>query len=286
PAVLQRPAGQHVDRRPAPARRRAQRPLPRGGGQLHAAPPREARHHRLGPGQRTARRNRHRRQDGRARRVRPVLPAELVAAVRPAHRCADRVQGPHWPQCLLTWLFIKLGYLIVNVERKIAVVGLGYVGLPLAVEFGKHFRTLGFDIDRARVEELANGHDRTRETAPDELTSAELLAFTTDESRLAECNVYIVTVPTPVDEANRPDLSPLEKASVTLGRYLNVGDIVVYESTVYPGTTEEVCVPILEKTSGLKFNLDFFCGYSPERINPGDKQHRLANIKKITSGST
>ncbi len=154
------------------------------------------------------------------------------------------------------------------------------------MEFGKHFRTLGFDIDRARVEELAKGHDRTRETAPDELASAELLAFTTDESQLAECNVYIVTVPTPVDEANRPDLSPLEKASVTLGRYLKVGDIVVYESTVYPGTTEEVCVPILEKASGLKFNLDFFCGYSPERINPGDKVRRLTTIPKVTSGST
>ncbi|HEY5809203.1 MAG TPA: nucleotide sugar dehydrogenase, partial [Povalibacter sp.] len=174
----------------------------------------------------------------------------------------------------------------MDTEKKIAVVGLGYVGLPLAVEFGKLFKTLGFDIDCARVDELAKGIDRTRETSPEELVSARLLEFTTDESRLAACNVYIVTVPTPVDEANRPDLSPLERASMSLGKYLKTGDIVIYESTVYPGTTEEICVPILEKASGLKYNHEFFCGYSPERINPGDKVRRLTTIPKVTSGST
>lgn len=174
----------------------------------------------------------------------------------------------------------------MNTEKKIAVIGLGYVGLPLAVEFGKRFTTLGFDIDAGRVEALIDGHDRTREITKTELASAEHLTFTADQSMLSDYNVYIVTVPTPVDEANRPDLSPLEKASDALGRYLKVGDIVVYESTVYPGTTEEVCVPILERVSGLKFNRDFFCGYSPERINPGDKVRRLTTIPKVTSGST
>jgi UDP-N-acetyl-D-galactosamine dehydrogenase len=172
------------------------------------------------------------------------------------------------------------------VTKKIAVVGLGYVGLPLAVEFGKHFKTLGFDINAARVAELCKGFDRTRETSAEEFQAAEFLSFTSDASLLAGYDVYIVTVPTPVDEANRPDLSPLEKASAMLGKVLKVGDIVVYESTVYPGTTEEICVPILEQVSGLRFNVDFYCGYSPERINPGDKQRRLTTIPKVTSGST
>ena len=171
-------------------------------------------------------------------------------------------------------------------SARIAVIGLGYVGLPLAVEFGKQFDTLGFDIDPARVAELGKGHDRTGETDAAELAAATRLRMTTDAAALRECNVYIVTVPTPVDEANRPDLAPLEKASETIGRSLERGDVVVYESTVYPGTTEEVCVPVLERTSGLKFNVDFSCGYSPERINPGDKQHRLTTIPKVTSGST
>jgi len=171
-------------------------------------------------------------------------------------------------------------------SARIAVIGLGYVGLPLAVEFGKQFDTLGFDIDPARVAELGKGHDRTGETDPMELAAATRLRMTTDAAALRECNVYIVTVPTPVDEANRPDLAPLEKASETIGRSLRRGDVVVYESTVYPGTTEEVCVPVLERTSGLEFNVDFSCGYSPERINPGDKQRRLTTIPKVTSGST
>lgn len=160
------------------------------------------------------------------------------------------------------------------------------MGLPLAVEFGKALETIGFDIDKLRVEELRDSHDRTGETAREELQSAIHLTLTGDIHALNDCNVYIVTVPTPVDEANRPDLSPLEKASATIGSVLKRGDVVIYESTVYPGTTEEVCVPVLEKVSGLKFNQDFFCGYSPERINPGDKQRRLTNIVKITSGST
>ena len=171
-------------------------------------------------------------------------------------------------------------------ESRLAIVGLGYVGLPLAVEFGKRLETIGFDIDASRVSELGKGLDRTGETSAEELQSAIRLTLTTDVHALKGCNVFIVTVPTPVDEANRPDLTPLEKASATIGSVLKRGDVVIYESTVYPGTTEEVCVPVLEKVSGLKFNQDFFCGYSPERINPGDKQRRLTNILKITSGST
>ena len=171
-------------------------------------------------------------------------------------------------------------------ESRLAIVGLGYVGLPLAVEFGKRLETIGFDIDASRVSELGKGLDRTGETSAEELHSAIRLTLTTDVHALKGCNVFIVTVPTPVDEANRPDLTPLEKASATIGSVLKRGDVVIYESTVYPGTTEEVCVPVLEKVSGLKFNQDFFCGYSPERINPGDKQRRLTNILKITSGST
>ncbi|WP_147653672.1 nucleotide sugar dehydrogenase [Vulcaniibacterium gelatinicum] len=169
---------------------------------------------------------------------------------------------------------------------RIGVVGLGYVGLPLAVAFGRQFETVGFDIDPARVDELRRGHDRTGETAPAELATAQRLALTTGLEALRDCNVYIVTVPTPVDEANRPDLEPLERASTMLGGVLARGDVVIYESTVYPGTTEEVCVPLLERHSGLRYNQDFFCGYSPERINPGDRQRRLPDIVKVTSGST
>jgi UDP-N-acetyl-D-glucosamine/UDP-N-acetyl-D-galactosamine dehydrogenase len=171
-------------------------------------------------------------------------------------------------------------------STRIAVVGLGYVGLPLAVEFGKHFDTVGFDISAARVDELRAGHDHTLETAAEEFAAARHLHFSTDIDDLAGCNVFIVTVPTPVDEANRPDLSPLESASASIGKVLKRGDIVIYESTVYPGTTEEICVPVLERVSGLRFNRDFYGGYSPERINPGDRQHRLPTITKITSGST
>ena len=171
-------------------------------------------------------------------------------------------------------------------NKKIAIVGLGYVGLPLAVEFGKQFDTLGFDINTQRVAQLRSGQDRTLETTAEELALATRLQFSTDASALAACNVFIVTVPTPIDKANRPDLTPLVKASETVGKVLKSGDIVIYESTVYPGATEEVCVPVLEKFSGKKFNVDFFCGYSPERINPGDKVNTLTKIKKITSGST
>ena len=171
-------------------------------------------------------------------------------------------------------------------HHKIAVIGLGYVGLPLAVEFGKQFATLGFDINARRIAELRSGEDRTMETTPEELADAKFLRFTNDAAVLTACNVFIVTVPTPIDKANRPDLTPLVKASETVGKLLKHGDIVIYESTVYPGATEEVCVPVLEKFSGKKFNADFFCGYSPERINPGDKEHRLPSIKKVTSGST
>ena len=171
-------------------------------------------------------------------------------------------------------------------NHKIAIIGLGYVGLPLAVEFGKQFATLGFDINIQRIAQLRSGQDRTLETTPEELAAATQLQFSTDPAALAACNVFIVTVPTPIDKANRPDLTPLLKASETVGKVLKQGDIVIYESTVYPGATEEVCVPILEKFSRKKFNIDFFCGYSPERINPGDKEHRLPSIKKVTSGST
>jgi len=168
----------------------------------------------------------------------------------------------------------------------IALVGLGYVGLPLAVEFGKHYDTIGFDINAARVADLEAGRDSTLEVSRDELASATRLRFTADLEAIRGCHVYIVTVPTPIDSARRPDLTPLVKASESLGKVLKRGDIVVYESTVYPGCTEEVCIPILERVSGLKFNEDFHAGYSPERINPGDKQHRVTTIKKVTSGST
>ena len=171
-------------------------------------------------------------------------------------------------------------------NKKIAIIGLGYVGLPLAVEFGKQFDTLGFDINSLRIEQLRKGQDRTLETTPEDLARATRLRFSTDASSLADCNIFIVTVPTPIDKANRPDLTPLIKASETVGKALKQGDIVIYESTVYPGATEEVCVPVLEEFSGRKFNVNFFCGYSPERINPGDKVNTLTKIRKITSGST
>jgi len=171
-------------------------------------------------------------------------------------------------------------------EPRIAIVGLGYVGLPLAVEFGQQLDTVGFDVSASRVDELRQGRDHTLETPAEELAAATRLRFTTDVGELAGCNVFIVTVPTPVDEANRPDMRPLESASTSIGSVLKRGDVVIYESTVYPGTTEEICVPVLERVSGLRFNQDFTCGYSPERINPGDKLHRLPTITKITSGST
>ncbi len=171
-------------------------------------------------------------------------------------------------------------------DSRVAVIGLGYVGLPLAVEFGRHIATLGFDIAKSRVAALRAGHDHTLEVSEAELRSADKLTFADDAGELRSCDVFIVTVPTPIDAYKRPDLGPLESASRTVGRALKRGDVVVYESTVYPGATEEVCVPILEAESGLRFNVDFFAGYSPERINPGDKTHRLPTIMKVTSGST
>jgi UDP-N-acetyl-D-galactosamine dehydrogenase len=171
-------------------------------------------------------------------------------------------------------------------QLKIAIVGLGYVGLPLAVEFGKTVATVGFDIQQKRIDELRSGQDHTLETSPEELQQASHLSYTTQIDDLQDCNFFIVTVPTPIDQYKQPDLTPLVKASESIGRVLKKGDIVVYESTVYPGATEEVCIPVLEKVSGLTFNQDFYAGYSPERINPGDKEHRVTNILKITSGST
>ena len=169
---------------------------------------------------------------------------------------------------------------------KIGVIGLGYVGLPLAVELDRHFHTIGFDVKKERIVELKTGHDSTLEVDDADLKNAGELSFTTDPKDLADCNFFIVTVPTPIDRHKRPDLQPLISASKTIGEVMQKGSVVVYESTVYPGATEEVCVPQLEKASGLKFNKDFFVGYSPERINPGDKTHRLPDIVKITSGST
>jgi len=171
-------------------------------------------------------------------------------------------------------------------DVKLAVVGLGYVGLPLAVEFGKKRPVLGFDINEKRIAELKEGRDHTLEVEADELAQARLLRFAHDNVQLAEANVFVVTVPTPIDEFKQPDLTPLVRASETIGKVLKRGDIVIYESTVYPGATEEVCVPVLESISGLRFNQDFYAGYSPERINPGDKLHRVSTIKKVTSGST
>lgn len=171
-------------------------------------------------------------------------------------------------------------------QKKIAVIGLGYVGLPLAVEFGKHRTTIGFDINQTRIKELKQGHDRTREVEDDELAKATHLTVSERIVDIQDCSYYIVTVPTPIDKSKRPDLTPLVKASETVGKVLKKGDIVVYESTVYPGATEDDCVPVLERESGLKYNVDFYCGYSPERINPGDKVHTVTKIKKVTSGST
>lgn len=170
--------------------------------------------------------------------------------------------------------------------EKIGIIGLGYVGLPLAVEFGKVMDVVGFDINIDRIEELKKGYDRTLEVEAEELKQATHLSYSSDLNDLKSVNYYIVTVPTPVDQYKKPDLTPLISASKTVGSVLKKGDIVIYESTVYPGCTEEDCVPVLEKNSGLKFNIDFYCGYSPERINPGDKQHRVSTIKKVTSGST
>jgi UDP-N-acetyl-D-galactosamine dehydrogenase len=169
---------------------------------------------------------------------------------------------------------------------KLAIIGLGYVGLPLAVEFGRKRSVVGFDINPSRINDLKAGKDFTLETSHEEITAAKHLSFTQHSEDLKACNVFIITVPTPIDQYNRPDLTPLIKASETVGKVLKQGDIVIYESTVYPGCTEEDCVPILEKHSGLIFNQDFYCGYSPERINPGDKEHRVTTIKKVTSGST
>jgi UDP-N-acetyl-D-glucosamine/UDP-N-acetyl-D-galactosamine dehydrogenase len=169
---------------------------------------------------------------------------------------------------------------------KIGVIGLGYVGLPLAAEFGRKYRTVGFDINKGRIKELVGGYDRTLEMSSDELSASKLLTYHCDEQCLPDCNYYVITVPTPIDANNSPDLRPLVEASKLVGRHISEGDTVIYESTVYPGATEEVCVPILEQESGLAFNKDFYCGYSPERINPGDKQHRLTGIIKVTSGST
>lgn len=170
--------------------------------------------------------------------------------------------------------------------KKIAVIGQGYVGLPLAVEFGKKREVIGFDINQARIDELNSGVDSTLEVEKQELASAEYLTFSSDESKLTDCSIYIVTVPTPITDDTTPDLTPLEKASEMLGRHVKKGDIIIYESTVYPGATEEVCLPIVEQVSGLTFNQDFYAGYSPERINPGDKVNTLTKILKITSGST
>lgn len=164
-------------------------------------------------------------------------------------------------------------------EVKLGVIGLGYVGLPLAVEFGKHYETIGFDINSARVSELRAGHDHTLEVEDEELTQAIRLSYTDNLNDIASCNTYVVTVSTPVDKYNRPDLTPLIKASESLGKVIKNGDVVIYESTVYPGATEDDCIPVIERISGLKFNQDFFAGYSPERINPGGKEHRFITIK-------
>ncbi|MEO0972617.1 MAG: nucleotide sugar dehydrogenase, partial [Pseudomonadota bacterium] len=171
-------------------------------------------------------------------------------------------------------------------DLRVAVIGLGYVGLPLAVAFGNRLPTVGFDINQARVDELRRGHDRTLEVPDEELAGVESLSYTAELEELRQCNVFIATVPTPIDQNKRPDLTPLIRASESVGKVLSRGDIVIYESTVYPGATEEVCIPVLERVSGLRFNVDFFAGYSPERINPGDRKHRLNTIVKVTAGST
>jgi len=177
--------------------------------------------------------------------------------------------------------------MIFSLEKAtVGIIGLGYVGLPLAVEFGKKFNTIGFDINQSRVAELCNGIDSTLECSSDELKEAQTLSYSSSMDDLKKCNVYIVTVPTPIDEHKQPDLTPLVKASEMLGKVVGKGDIIIYESTVYPGATEETCIPVVERVSGLTFNKDFYAGYSPERINPGDKEHRVTNILKVTSGST
>jgi UDP-N-acetyl-D-galactosamine dehydrogenase len=181
-------------------------------------------------------------------------------------------------------------YVGANMQKlediKLAIIGLGYVGLPLAVEFGKHRAVTGFDINPVRIEALLAGHDSTLEVSDHELRQAGFLSFSSSLDDLKSCNTFVVTVPTPIDEYNQPDLTPLIKASESIGKVLKPGDLVIYESTVYPGATEEDCVPVLERVSGFKFNVDFFAGYSPERINPGDKENRVTTIKKVTSGST
>tara|TARA_B100000530_G_scaffold236039_1_gene153269 strand:- start:3175 stop:4449 length:1275 start_codon:yes stop_codon:yes gene_type:complete len=174
---------------------------------------------------------------------------------------------------------------MIDQNTKIGVIGLGYVGLPLAVEFGKKFKVVAFDKDRERMKQISQGIDRTGQLEKEEIELSDNLVLTDDPKILEDCSVYIVTVPTPVDQDNKPDFSSLEKASEMIGMYINKGDVVIYESTVYPGATREVCIPILESSSNLKFNKDFFCGYSPERINPGDKDHKLKDIMKVTSGS-
>ncbi|EMQ71481.1 TPA: Vi polysaccharide biosynthesis UDP-N-acetylglucosamine C-6 dehydrogenase TviB [Vibrio cholerae] len=171
-------------------------------------------------------------------------------------------------------------------NAQVGIIGLGYVGLPLAVEYGKKYRTVGFDINQLRINELSSGYDSTLECSDNELNEATKLIYTSSIEQLRECNTYIVTVPTPIDEHKQPDLTPLIKASETLGKVIKQGDVIIYESTVYPGATEEECIPVVERVSGLKYNSDFFAGYSPERINPGDKEHRVTNILKVTSGST
>ena len=175
---------------------------------------------------------------------------------------------------------------MINKKTKIAIIGLGYVGLPLAVEFGKIFETIGFDVNKSRIKELLLGNDSTLEIEPNELQKATKLQYTTNAGDIQSCNIFIITVPTPIDSHKKPDLTPLMNASEAVGKLLKKDDIVIYESTVYPGATEEICVPILEQYSGLKFNQNFSCGYSPERINPGDKAHRVSKIIKVTSGST
>ena len=172
------------------------------------------------------------------------------------------------------------------IKHQISIIGLGYVGLPLAIEFAKKYKTIGFDIDQTRIDELKKGVDRTNEKSSNEIRESSDLIFTNEESKVKDSNIYIITVPTPVDEFKKPNLKPLLNATSLVGVYLKKNDIVIYESTVYPGCTEEDCVPILEKISNLTYNKDFFCGYSPERINPGDKKHTVDKILKVTSGST
>ena len=170
-------------------------------------------------------------------------------------------------------------------NMKICIIGLGYVGLPLGIEFGKKYNTIGFDVNEARIDELKSGYDKTLEVEKKDFDDSKFLKLSSDEKLLNDCNIYIITVPTPIDKDNNPDLSHLKRASELVGSYLKRGDVVIYESTVFPGATEEYCVPFLSNSSGLDYNLDFFCGYSPERINPGDKKHTLRNIVKVTSGS-